>query len=140
MAGRKEGWLHRRRVVAAGFIVLVSALVAWLLLSSSSATAGNPVGPALLPDLIVEPPEEIVLQAPPGSKKIYLRFSHTTSNVGQGPLEIYPDLTTESCGPQAIAAASPTRRSSRTETAGAAPTECSTGSRTRRPSRSPSGA
>ena len=95
--GEERGLVASTRVVAAGFIVLFSALGAWLLLSSSAATAGNPVGPALLPDLIVEPPEEIVLQASPSSNKTFLRFSHTTSNVGQGPLEIYPDLEDDDC-------------------------------------------
>ena len=38
-----------------------------------------------------------MLQSVPGSKTTFLRFSHTTSNVGKGPLEIYPDLEAEDC-------------------------------------------
>ena len=32
------------------------------------------------------------------SKRVYLRFSHSTANTGAGPLEIYPDLSTNRCG------------------------------------------
>ena len=95
--GEERGTAASIRIVAAGLIALASAFGAWLLATSSPATAGSPAGAALLPDLIVEPPEEILLQASQGSKKTYLRFSHTTSNVGQGPLEIYPDLDDEDC-------------------------------------------
>jgi hypothetical protein len=98
--GEYKGMTAATRVAAAAVVALMSALGAWLLLASSPATAGSATGDALLPDLIVEPPDDIVLQASPGKSKIYLRFSHTTSNVGRGPLEIYPDLETESCGPQ----------------------------------------
>ena len=86
------------RVAAAAFVAVASALGTWLLVSSSAATAGGPTGDSLLPDLIVEPPSAIVLQRLSGTKKTFLRFSHTTSNVGNGPLEIYPDLNTETCG------------------------------------------
>ena len=86
------------RVGAAAFAALFSALGAWLLLSSSSATAGSQSGPSLLPDLVVETPDQIVLQRATGTKKTFLRFSHTTANIGRGPLEIYPDLSTETCG------------------------------------------
>ena len=86
------------RVVAATFIALLCGLGAWLIVTSATpAAAGSPGGDALLPDLIVEPPEDIVLQSVPGSKTTFLRFSHTTSNVGKGPLEIYPDLDAEDC-------------------------------------------
>lgn len=86
------------RIGAAAFIALFSALGAWLLLSSSAANAGGPSGPSLLPDLVVEQPRQIVLQRSEGTKKTFLRFSHTTANTGQGPLEIYPDLSTDTCG------------------------------------------
>ncbi len=86
------------RVGAAAFVALFSALGAWLLLSSPAATAGSQSGPSLLPDLVVETPSQIVLERATGSKKTFLRFSHTTANIGQGPLEIYPDLNTETCG------------------------------------------
>ncbi len=87
-----------RRVAAAGTVGLACVGAALLLLSSSHAAAGGGSGPALLPDLVVEAPDEIVLQRAPDSKKTFLRFSHTTSNTGLGPLEIYPDLETETCG------------------------------------------
>ncbi|HYH62461.1 MAG TPA: lysyl oxidase family protein [Solirubrobacterales bacterium] len=87
-----------RRVVAAGTVGLACVGAALLLLSSSHAAAGGASGPSLLPDLVVEAPEEIVLQRSPHSKNTFLRFSHTTSNVGAGPLEIYPDLETDTCG------------------------------------------
>lgn len=76
----------------------IACLGAILLLTSSRATARGDSGPALLPDLVVEAPGEIILQRLPDSKQTFLRFSHTTSNTGLGPLEIYPDLETETCG------------------------------------------
>lgn len=85
------------RIAAAGIIGLLCAFGAWLLVASSPASAGQEVGDALLPDLIVESPDDIILQRSPGSKHTFLRFSHTTSNVGKGPLEIYPDLDAEDC-------------------------------------------
>lgn len=98
--GERSGLGALTRVTVAVFVTLFSALGAWVLLSSSNATAGgSPSGDALLPDLVVEPPKDIILQGSP-SNKVFLRFSHTTSNVGDGPLEIYPDLNTDSCGPQ----------------------------------------
>jgi Lysyl oxidase len=97
--GERSGIRALTRLVAAGFVALFCALGAWLIVNSSPATAGSATGEALLPDLIVEPPDDIVLQGTPGGKT-FLRFSHTTSNVGDGPLQIYPDLETESCGEQ----------------------------------------
>ncbi len=95
--GVERGMCFATRIVAATFVALISTIGAWLLLSTSDATAGNPSGASLLPDLIVEPPGDIRIQGAPASKEIFLRFSHTTSNVGQGPLEIYPDLDDEDC-------------------------------------------
>jgi len=86
------------RIAIAAAVGVLFAVGAWLLLTSSPATAGSSAGEPLLPDLIVEPPDDIELQRSSGSKKTYLRFEHTTSNVGKGPLEISPDLETESCG------------------------------------------
>jgi Lysyl oxidase len=94
--GERHGATIRLRIAAVGFVALLAAMGAWLVVSSSPATAGSGgTGDSLLPDLIVEPPEDILLQGTP--KKTFLRFSHTTSNVGQGPLEIYPDLDDEDC-------------------------------------------
>ena len=86
------------RVTGAAFVAVLSALGAWVLLSSSPATAGSPSGDSLLPDLVVEPPTDIILQRAPADKRTFLRFSHTTANQGVGPLEIYPDLNTDTCG------------------------------------------
>ena len=94
--GERHGATIGLRIAVAGFVGLLAAMGAWLVASSSPATAGSGgSGDSLLPDLIVEPPEEIILQGTP--KKTFLRFSHTTSNIGQGPLEIYPDLDDEDC-------------------------------------------
>ena len=64
------------------------------------ASAGDTSGPELLPDLVVESPADIVLESARDSKRVYLRFSHSTANSGAGPLEIYPDLSTNRCGPK----------------------------------------
>lgn len=84
----------------AGTVAICScALMALLLGASPSAHAGDPGGgDALLPDLIVERPGTIILKTRPKRPFASLRFSHTTSNKGAGPLEIYPDLNTTSCG------------------------------------------
>ena len=95
--GETSGVMAVTRLVAAAFVALFCALGAWLLVTSSPATAGSSSGEQLLPDLVVEPPEDIVLQGSPSSEKVFLRFSHTTSNIGQGPLEIYPDLDADDC-------------------------------------------
>lgn len=96
--GARWGLAGLTRITAAVFVALFGALGIWLLISSSRATAGGAGSEALLPDLVVETPYEIVLQRTGGKKKpTYLRFSHTTANVGDGPLEIYPDLDAEDC-------------------------------------------
>jgi len=87
-----------RRITAASVAALVCLGASLLLLSSTKATAGGGTGDALLPDLVVEVPEEIVLQRAQDSNETFLRFSHTTSNAGVGPAEIYPDLSTDTCG------------------------------------------
>ncbi len=98
MDAGETGTTRAMRIAVAASVGAICALGAWLLLSSSPAAAGGEPGPALLPDLIVEPPNDIILQRPAGSKTTYLRFDHTTSNVGLGPLEVYPDLSTDTCG------------------------------------------
>lgn len=88
-----------KRVSIALSVALASAATLALLLATGpSAQAGDSSGDPLLPDLVVEEPERILLVKEPGAKTAILRFSHTTSNVGAGPLEINPDLSTETCG------------------------------------------
>lgn len=90
-----------KRVSIAVSVALSSAAVlALLLVAGQSAEAGDASGPPLLPDLIVEEPAEILVYKQPGERSTILRFSHTTSNVGVGPLEISPDLQTDECGPK----------------------------------------
>jgi Lysyl oxidase len=45
----------------------------------------------------VEPPAEIVLQKDATTKQYFLRFSHTTANIGQGPLQLNPDQGADDC-------------------------------------------
>jgi hypothetical protein len=87
----------RGRIAAAALVGLFSALGVWLIVTSSPAAAGGGAGDALLPDLIVEPPEDIVLQRGATKKQIFLRFEHVTSNVGAGPVEIAPELESDDC-------------------------------------------
>ena len=74
------------------------ATLASVLVAGPHASAGDTSGPGLLPDLVVESPDDIVLERPRDSRKAFLRFSHSTANSGAGPLEIYPDLSTSRCG------------------------------------------
>ena len=91
--------MGRRLVFAAGVALLATTASLWLVLGSrEDALAGAPGGAPLLPDLVVEKPADILLTKSPEGPGAVLRFSHTTSNIGRGPLEIYPDLTTETCG------------------------------------------
>jgi len=85
------------RLAAAGCVAVFCALGAWLIVTTSPATAGSATGDALLPDLIVEQPDDIVLQRGPGKKQVFLRFEHVTSNIGAGPVEIAPDLDADDC-------------------------------------------
>lgn len=80
--------------------VAVASIVAVLGIATAGPASGaaGSSGTALLPDLVVESPADIVLQRQDGSTETYLRFSHSTANTGVGPLEIYPDLTTDTCG------------------------------------------
>lgn len=66
-----------------------------LALSAPRAGAGDPVPQELLPDLVVAKPAELYVVD--RGRRTKLRFSHTTANVGDGPLEIAPDLTTTNC-------------------------------------------
>jgi Lysyl oxidase len=75
-----------------------TAALAGLIAFGPSANAGDTSGPMLLPDLVVESPDDIVLEQPRDSRRVLLRFSHSTANIGTGPLEIYPDLKTGRCG------------------------------------------
>jgi len=68
---------------AAGSLALTLALVL-----SADARSGDPVGPELLPDLVVERPNELYIA---GKKVKRLRVSNTVSNKGNGPLEITGD-------------------------------------------------
>jgi hypothetical protein len=91
----------RRRLGLAAAVALSSlASFGALIAAGPSAYAGDPSDPGLLPDLVVESPSDIVLERARDSQKVYLRFSHSTANTGAGPLEIYPDLSTNRCGPK----------------------------------------
>ena len=103
------------------------ATIAGLIALGPQRSAGDTSGPTLLPDLVVESPDDVVLERPRGSERVFLRFSHSTANIGGGPLEIYPDLETNRCGDQGTdAAGSPTRRSTTTPTRTASSTVRST--------------
>jgi hypothetical protein len=80
--------------IAGAVLVLGLFGVAALSLGARSAGAGNPA-PALLPDLIVPKPAELFIDKL--GKRAILRFSHTTANIGRGPLEISPDLEASNC-------------------------------------------
>jgi len=86
----------QRKVGAGAVALLGAALIAILLAAGQPAAAGGGSGPPLLPDLVVEEPADVILYDE-GNRTKTLRLSHTTSNVGSGPVEIYPDLTTTSC-------------------------------------------
>lgn len=92
------GGVTWRLTVASGVALLCAGAMALLLSSAPANAGGGKDGDLLYPDLIVESPSDIALQKDPATKRVYLRFSHTTSNVGAGPLEIFPDLKTETCG------------------------------------------
>ena len=95
-----RGVMRSRLGIAIGVAAACSGAIVALVTAGPSASAGGEGGPALLPDLVVESPVDIVVQRKAGTKKTYLRFSHSTANAGIGPLEIYPDLRTERCGEQ----------------------------------------
>ena len=83
----------------AGAVGLSSAAaLTGLIAFGPSASAGDTSGPTLLPDLVVESPDDVILERPRDSERVFLRFSHSTANAGAGPLEIYPDLETSRCG------------------------------------------
>ena len=88
-AGDRTGRLQ----LAAAVSVLGLLAVVALSLGARSAGAGDPA-PALLPDLFVPKPSELFVDT---GKRTILRFSHTTANLGKGPLEISPDLESDEC-------------------------------------------
>jgi Lysyl oxidase len=87
-AGRSGRLRMAGAVLALGFLSVTA-----LSLGARSAGAGEPA-PALLPDLFVPKPAELFVDS---GKRTILRFSHTTANLGKGPLEISPDLTRDNC-------------------------------------------
>ena len=91
---------RRRLGLGAAVALASSATIAGLIALGPAASAGDTSGPTLLPDLVVESPDDVVLERPRGSERVFLRFSHSTANIGGGPLEIYPDLETNRCGPK----------------------------------------
>jgi hypothetical protein len=89
----QAGSAGRLKIAGAVLVVGLFAVTA-LSLGARSAGAGSQAD-SLLPDLVVPAPEE--LQLDKAGKRRILRFSHTTANIGTGPLEISPDLEAESC-------------------------------------------
>jgi Lysyl oxidase len=88
------GWRSGRLGLAAAVLTLGVVAVTIFSLGARPAGAGDPPA-ALLPDLIVLKPSEVLVDK--GRKRTMLRFSHTTANIGDGPLEIAPDLEADEC-------------------------------------------
>ena len=91
-----------KRIAGGAAVALASATVSLTLIAGGHAIAGSGTGEPLMPDLVVEDPHEIVLvkegeRSTAGRRKRTLQFSHTTANLGEGPLEIYPDLEQTGC-------------------------------------------
>lgn len=81
--------IAKRLALAAAAAVATVAMVVTLLAASGTAGAGDPAA-ELLPDLRVTRPHELYVSG--STDRPVLRFSHTTLNVGAGPLELSPDL------------------------------------------------
>ena len=89
-----EAGRSARLKIAGTVLILGLFAVTALSLGARSAGAGGQAE-ALLPDLIVPKPTELFVDKL-GKQRI-LRFSHTTANIGSGPLEISPDLEADNC-------------------------------------------
>jgi len=87
------GVIHRLRIAGVVGVLGLSG-GAMLALAPGPAGAVSPA-PTLLPDLAVPKPHEILIER--RNRRATLRFSHTTANRGDGPLEISPDLSTTTC-------------------------------------------
>lgn len=84
----------KERLRATALVALIS-IAAVLALSLGVAPAGSSPSPALLPDLNVERPSEIYITK--GRAATRLRTSNTVSNIGAGPLEIFPGDSGQGC-------------------------------------------
>ncbi|MDQ3571369.1 MAG: lysyl oxidase family protein [Actinomycetota bacterium] len=83
-----------KRLGIAGAVGASGLSLAVLAVAVGPAGARVPA-PPLLPDLSVSQPRQILIERT--NQRAKLRFSHTTANRGDGPLEISPDLTTTTC-------------------------------------------
>lgn len=103
--GAADAWVYpqpgamqaaaRQRAALAVLAGLAAVAAALALVVTAGPAAAGPTSDELPPDLKVLALAELYVQRDDG--RPVLRFSHTTGNLGPGPLEIEPDPATENC-------------------------------------------
>jgi hypothetical protein len=90
-----EAGLTQRSRIALAVLAALSTLAAGLVLLADSARSGITPTTELLPDLVVERPDELYVTR--NGAGLRLKLSNTVANVGIGPLEILPGDASDDC-------------------------------------------